>query len=146
MTIIDSHVSFNNITAQEFADGDGAAIAAKISIAASPALEMNLGRLMKTTGKVWDDLAAFVRHGDHVSSMTVYRTLNDLSLTIAARPATNWREAKRKVILLAEHRHAVRLREPTFVAILDAVIEQECEKWNIFLVETFQQKSAATKH
>jgi hypothetical protein len=146
MTIIDSHVSYNDITAQEFADGDGAAIAAKITVTPSAALEIELGALMKETKTVWDDLAAFVQRGDHVSCMHVYRTLNDLSLTIAARPAKDWREAKRKVVLLSEHRHAVRLREPAFIAILDAVIEQECEKWDIFLVETFQQDSAATKH
>jgi hypothetical protein len=146
MTIVDSYISYNDITAQEHAEGNGAAAAAKMTVTASPALEMSLAQLMKETNKAWADFEASVGRRDSDSVGATYLVLNDLALTIAARPARHWREAKKKIVLLAEHRHAVRLRGPTFVAILDAVIERECKQWDIFVVETIEHDRRATKH
>ena len=145
MTIIQSHVSFD-ITSQDYAEVTGAAIAAKMTVTASPALEMPLGRLMKETRKTWGDLATSSSRRDTATAEKLDVILNDLALTIAARPARHWREGKKKIILLAEYRNAVRERGPTLVAILDAVIDRECKQWEIFVVETSGQDSSMTKH
>jgi hypothetical protein len=145
MTIIQSHVTFD-ITAQDYAEVNGTTLAAKMTVTASPALEMPLGRLMKETRKAWGDLATASSRRDAATAAKLDVILNDLALTIAARPARHWREGKKKIILLAEYRNAVRERGPTLVAILDAVIEQECRQWEIFVVETSEQVSSATKH
>lgn len=146
MTIIDADISFNNITNHELAEGDGVTIAAKISIQAPPALKMPLGRLMSKTNKVWRDLEGFFHRRQEPSFINAYRIVNDLTLTIAARPAADWREAKKKVVFLAEHRNAIRLKEPSFAAILDAAVEIECERWDILLIDMLPQEHVESEH
>lgn len=146
MTIVDSYVSYNDTIAAAFAVRDSAALADSIVAEPSPALSMPLAGLIAETNKLWRDLEVFFRRGDEASYKNAYRVLQDLTLTIAVRPARNWRQAKKKIVLLAEHGHAVRRNEPTFAAILDAVIGQECERWDIALLDQTQETKAELKH
>jgi hypothetical protein len=139
-------INLDKVSAQAWAEGVYSEIAKDIEIVASRATNMTLGQLMKESELAWHDVVKCSDCGDQAGMLCAMLIAHDLVLTTAASPARNWREAVEKVEFLAEHRNAVRRGRPTLAVILNAIIERECEQWDIALIDLSEPDKDATQH